>query len=87
MLRTDFERKDLFNYNPSLKLHILESVLERLNGVYVPMGSSYEQKVLRAGTEYILSTDWKKSDIYFKSFKISTKIEKILIFTSCIAFN
>ena len=57
-------------------------MLDRLNGVYVPMGKSNEQKKLRAGIEFILSPEWKKSDIYLKKFKISTKIEKVLIFTS-----
>jgi hypothetical protein len=57
-------------------------VLDRLNGVYVPMGRSNELKTLKAGIEFILSPEWKKSDIYLKKFKISTKIEKVLIFTS-----
>ena len=51
------------------------------------MGRSNELKILKAGTEYVLSPDWKKSDIYYKNFKISTKIEKVLIFTSYISFN
>jgi hypothetical protein len=51
------------------------------------MGKSVEQGVFKASTESILSPDWKKSDIYFKSFKISTRIEKVLQFTSYIAFN
>ena len=87
ILRTDFDRQDLFNYHPSQKILILQGVQNRLNGVYVPMGKSVEQNAFKAGTETILSPDWKKSDIYYKNFQISTKIEKVLLFTNYIALN
>ena len=87
MLRTDFKRQDLFNFNPSQKLQILDGVLNRLNGWYVPMGKSYEITSYREGTDAILSPDFKKSDIFIREFKISTKIEKIIKFTTQISLS
>jgi len=54
----------LFNYHPSLKLLILEGVLDRLNGLFVPMGKRLEDSVYIEITDTIMSPDWEKSDIF-----------------------
>ena len=51
------------------------------------MGNSVNQKALKIANDTILSPDWKKADIIHKNFKISTRIEKIFLFTSYVTFS